>query len=89
MPHLGPKWSTYLSLCCAKLEYKFEYNFCARLGFNVIWFIECMKIRKLKIEIISILHNSFIDTIHCQFSPLSYTRCTKTICFKLSAYSLA
>ena len=30
------------------------FNFCARLGFNVIWFVKCMKIRELKIEIISI-----------------------------------
>ena len=29
-------------------------NFFARLGFNVIWFVKCMKIRKLKIEIIGI-----------------------------------
>ena len=54
MPHVGSKWSTYLSLYSAKFDYKFEYNFCARFGFNVIWFVKCMKIRKSKIEIISI-----------------------------------
>ena len=26
--------------------------------FNIFWFVKCMKIRKLEIEIISILHNS-------------------------------
>ena len=64
-------------------------SFCVSLGFNVIWFLKCMKIRKLKIEIISIKHNSFIDTIQCRVSPLSYTRSTKTICPKLNAYSFA
>ena len=34
------------------------FNFCARLGFSVIWFVKCMKVRKLKIEIISIQRNS-------------------------------
>ena len=63
-----------------------SFNFCARLGFNVIWFVECMKIRKWKIEIISIYIAQFIDTIHYQVSPLIYTRNTKTICPKLSAY---
>ena len=66
----------------------FEYV-CARLGFNVIWFVKCIKIRKLKIEIISIQDNSFIDTIHCRVSPLSYTRITETICLKLSADSFS
>ena len=47
------------------LNLNISFNFCARLGFNVIWFVKYMKIRKLKIEIISIEHNSFIDTIHC------------------------
>ena len=42
-----------------------SFNFCAGLGFNVFWFVKCMKIRKLEIEIISIQHNSFIYTIHC------------------------
>ena len=36
------------------LNLNISFNFCARLGFNVIWFVKCMKIRKLKIEIISI-----------------------------------
>ena len=63
-----------------------SFNFCAWLGFNVIWFVRCMKIRKLKIEIINIQHNSFTDTIHCRVSQLSYTRITKTICRKLSDY---
>ena len=71
------------------LNLNISFKFCARLGFNVIWFVECMKIRKLKTEIISIQHNSFIDSIHCRVSPLSYTRSTKTICLKLSAYSFA
>ena len=71
------------------LNSNISFNFCTRLGFNVIWFLKCMKIRKLKIEIISIKHNSFIDSIHCQVSPLSYTRSTKTICLKISAYSFA
>ena len=31
-----------------------SFNFCDRLGFNVIWFVKCMKIRKLKIKIIGI-----------------------------------
>ena len=31
-----------------------SFNFCAKLGFNVIWFVKCMRIRKLKIEIINI-----------------------------------
>ena len=56
-----------------------SFNFCARLGFNVIWFVQCMKIRKSKIEIIA----QFIDTMHYQVSPLSYTRSTKTICLNL------
>ena len=43
----------------------------------------------MKIEIISIYHNSSIDIIHCRVSPLSYTRSTKTISLKLSAYSFA
>ena len=71
------------------LNLNISFNFCARLGFNVIWFVKCMKIRKLKIEIISVYENSFIDTIHSRVSPLSYTRSTKTNCFKLSDYSFA
>ena len=43
----------------------------------------------MKIEIISIEHNLFIDTTHCRVSPLSYTSSAKTICLKLSAYSFA
>ena len=31
----------------------------------------------------------FIDTMHCQVSPLSYTRSTKIIGLKLSTYSFA
>ena len=50
MPHVGPKWNIYLSHYCAK----FDHKVCARLGFNVFWFVKCMKIRKSKIEIISI-----------------------------------
>ena len=36
------------------LNLNISVNFHARLGFNVIWFVKCMRIRKLKIEIISI-----------------------------------
>ena len=48
---LGPRWNIYLSLYQEKFELTF--NFCPRLGFNVIWFVNCMKIRKLKSEIMS------------------------------------
>ena len=51
------------------LNLNISFNFCARLGFNVVWFVKCMKIRKLKIEIINIQHNSFIDSIQCRVSP--------------------
>ena len=36
------------------LNLNISFNFCGRLGLNVIWFVKCMKIRKLKIEIINI-----------------------------------
>ena len=36
------------------LNLNISFNVCARVGFNVIWFGKCMKIRKLEIEIISI-----------------------------------
>ena len=36
------------------LNLNISFNFCARLDFNVIWFVKCMKIRKLKIEIIEV-----------------------------------
>ena len=36
------------------LNLNISFNFSARLGFNVVWFAKCIKIRKLKIEIISI-----------------------------------
>ena len=36
------------------LNFNIGFNFYARLGFNVIWFVKCMKIRKWNIEIISI-----------------------------------
>ena len=36
------------------LNLNISFNICARLGFNVIWLVKCMKIRKLKIEMISI-----------------------------------
>ena len=36
------------------LNLNMSFNFFARIGFNVIWFVKCMKIRKLRIEIISI-----------------------------------
>ena len=35
------------------LNLNIRFNFCARPGFNVYWFVKCMKTRKLKIEIIS------------------------------------
>ena len=87
---LCPMWTQSGTFICPfiVLNLNINFKFGARLGFNVIWFVKCMKIRKLKIGIISIISNSFIDTIHCQVSPLSYTRSTKTICLKLSAYSL-
>ena len=71
------------------LNLNISFNFCARFGFNVIWFVQCMKIRKLKIEIIIVQHNSFIDLIHCHVSPLSCKTSTKAICLKLSGYSFA
>ena len=39
------------------LNLNISFNFNARLGFNVIWFVKCMKIGKLKmnIEIIEII----------------------------------
>ena len=36
------------------LSLNISFNFCARLGFNVVWFAKCIKRRKLRIEIISI-----------------------------------
>ena len=36
------------------LDLNIKFNFFARLGFNVFWFVKCMKVRKLKIEIISV-----------------------------------
>ena len=42
------------------LTLNISFNFCARLDFNVIWFVKCMNIRKLKIEIISIYIAQFI-----------------------------
>ena len=36
------------------LNLNISFNICARLGFNVIWLVKCMKMRKLKIEMISI-----------------------------------
>ena len=69
------------------LNMNLSFNFYARLCFNFIWFVKCMKI-KLRIKIINIQHNSFIDSMHCRVSPLSYTRSTETICLKLS-YSFA
>ena len=51
-----------------ELNFKVRFNFCARLCFNGIWFAKCMKIRKLKIEIMSIWHNSLtqctVEFIH-------------------------
>ena len=49
------------------LNLNISFNFCDRLGFNFIWFVKFMKIRKPKIETISKKHSSFIDTIHCHF----------------------
>ena len=53
MPHVGPDSETFICPYIM-LNLNISFNFCARLGFNVIWFVKCMKIRKLKIEIISI-----------------------------------
>ena len=36
------------------LSLNISFNFCARLGFNVVWFVKCIKRRKLRTEIISI-----------------------------------
>ena len=36
------------------LNVNVSFNFCARLGSSVIWFVKSMKMRKLKIEIISL-----------------------------------
>ena len=36
------------------INLKISFNFSARLGFNVIWFVKQLKMRKLKIEIMSI-----------------------------------
>ena len=36
------------------LNLNISFNFCATVGFNVIWFVKCAKIRKLKIKVISI-----------------------------------
>ena len=36
------------------LNLNVSFNFCARFGFAVIWFVKCMKIRKLKIEIMQV-----------------------------------
>ena len=36
------------------LNLNVSFKFCARLGFRVIWFALCIKIRKLKVEIIDI-----------------------------------
>ena len=41
---------------CIVLNFNISFNICARLRFNVIWFVKCMKT-----EIISVQHNSFID----------------------------
>ena len=81
---MRPEWNLYLSLSVIiiVLNLNLSFNFCARLGFNVIWFVKFMKI-KLKIEIISIQHNSFIDSIHCWVSPLSYIGSTKAISLEL------
>ena len=67
---------------CVKSIFKDDKNV-LKPGFSVIWFVKCMKIRKLKIEIISIQHNSFIYSIHCRVSPLSYTRSTKLFALNL------
>ena len=50
MPHVGPKWNIFCSIIVLNLYVSF--NFCARLGFNVICFVKCMKTGKFEIEII-------------------------------------
>ena len=59
------------------------------IGIVIVCHELAMKIRKLEIEIISIYIAQFIDTMHCLVSLLCYTRSTKTICVKISAYSFA
>ena len=53
---LCPMWAQIRTFICPVTVFNLNisFNFCAGLGFNVIWFIKCMNIRKLKIEIISI-----------------------------------
>ena len=54
--HYHPMWVQSGTFVCSfiVLNLNVSFNFCARLGFNVIWLVKCIKIRKLKIEIISI-----------------------------------
>ena len=44
------------------LNLNISFNSCAWLDFNVFWFVKRIKIRKLEIEIISIWHNSLIQS---------------------------
>ena len=68
------------------LNMKTSINFCARLYFNVIWFAKCMKVRKLKIEIMSIYIAQFIvDTMHCRVIKVIL----KAFYLELGAYSFA
>ena len=57
---LCPMWVQSGTFICPiiVLNLNISFYFCDMLGFNVIWFVKCMQIRKLKIEIISIQHNS-------------------------------
>ena len=42
MPHVGPKWNNYLLLCWLTLKIRFHFQ--AKLYYDVIWFVKCMKI---------------------------------------------
>ena len=56
---LCPMWVQSGTFICSiiVLNSNISFNFCARFDFNFIWFIQCLKLRKLKTEIISIQHN--------------------------------
>ena len=64
------------------LNLNISFNSCAWLDFNVFWFVKRIKIRKLEIEIISIWHNSLIQStvkfLHYVMVPCcgSYHYCT-------------
>ena len=53
---LCPMWVQRGTFICPiiVLNLNVSFNICATLGFDVIWFVKCMKTRKFKIEITSI-----------------------------------